>query len=89
MNINLDKIAQLAPEFKKDVASLLELNAKSSYILELDAKIPASQYQFIAENISSAFKSLGLNCIIIPNGIIANIYKLKGGETDDSRTSVE
>ena len=89
MSINLDKITQLAPEVKKDIASLVELNTRSLYLLELDANIPASQYDVIAKNINSAFKSLGLNCIIISNGLITNIYQLKGGESDDSRTSVE
>lgn len=89
MNIEINKIDQLTPEFKKDIASLVELSGKNSYLLELDAKLPASQYKFITENITSAFKSLGLNCIIIPNGVIANIYNLKGGESNDSGTSIK
>lgn len=89
MNIEINKIDQLAPEFKKDIGSLVELSAKNSYLLELDAKVPTSHYKYITENITSAFKSLGLECIIIPNGVIANIYNLKGGEGDDSRTSIK
>ena len=44
---------------------------------------------FISKELSAAFESVGIKCITIPKGLIENIYKLKGGEPDDSRTSIE
>lgn len=89
MIVNISKIDQLTPELKNKISSISTLSSSGIYLLEMDDKLPASQFQFISKELSAAFESVGIKCIIIPKGLIENIYKLKGGEPDDSRTSIE
>lgn len=89
MIIDIEKVDQINPDLKERIKSVSELNTDSIYLLELSDRLSASQFQFIAQNISDTFNSLGLQCIIIPNGVIENVYKLRGGEGDDSRTSTK
>lgn len=89
MIVNIEKLDQINPDLKERIKSVSELNTDSIYLLELSDRLSASQFQFIAQNISDTFNSLGLQCIIIPNDVIENVYKLRGGEGDDSRTSIK
>ena len=89
MIVDIEKLNQVNPEVKEKIKSVSELHTESIYLLELEDKIPATQIRFIADHLSETFDSLGLKCIIIPNGLLKNIYKLKGGEDNDSRTSTE
>lgn len=89
MIVDIEKLDQINPDLKERITSVSELNTDSIYLLELSDRLSAAQFQFIAQNISDTFNSLGLQCIIIPNGVIENVYKLRGGEGDDSRTSTK
>ena len=89
MIVDIEKLDQINPDLKERIKSVSELNTDSIYLLELSDRLSASQFQFIAQKISDTFNSLGLQCIIIPNGVIENVYKLRGGEGDDSRTSTK
>lgn len=89
MIVDIEKLDQINPDLKERIKSVSELNTDSIYLLELSDRLSASQFQFIAQNISDTFNSLGLQCIIIPNGVIENVYKLRGGEGDDSRTGTK
>ena len=89
MIVEMNKIHQLTPELKEKIDSISTLNVNSIYLLELDTNLPASQFHFISKELFSAFESVGLKCITIPKGLVENVYKLKGGEPDDSRTGTE
>lgn len=89
MIVDIEKLDQINPDLKERIKSVSELNTDSIYLLELSDRLSASQFQFIAQNISDTFNSLGLQCIIIPNGVIENVYKLRGGDGNDSRTSTK
>ena len=89
MIVDIEKLDQINPDLKERIKSVSELNTDSIYLLELSDRLSASQFQFIAQNISDTFNSLGLQCIIIPIGVIENVYKLRGGDGNDSRTSTK
>lgn len=89
MIVDINKLDQLNPELKENITSMTELSTLSIYLIEMNDRLPASQFQFISKELSSAFESVGIKCITIPEGLIKNIYKLKGGEPDDSRTGIE
>ena len=89
MIVDIEKLNQINPDLKERITSISELNTASIYLLELSDRLSGAQFQFIAQNISDTFNSLGLQCIIIPNGVIENVYKLRGGDGNDSRTSTK
>lgn len=89
MIVDIERLNQINPEIKEKIKSVSELHTESVYLLELEEKMPATQIRFIADHLSKTFDSLGLKCIIIPNGLLKDIYKLKGGEDNDPRTSTE
>ena len=89
MIVDINKIDHLNPELKQNISEVSTLNSGSVYLLELDRNLPASQFHFISKELSLAFESVRIKCITIPKGLVENVYKLKGGEPDDSRAGIE
>lgn len=89
MIVDINKVDQLNPELKQQISEVSTLTSNSVYLLELAGNMQASQFSFIAKELSSAFESVGIKCITIPKGLVENIYKLTGGEPDDSRAGIE
>lgn len=89
MIVDITKLDQLNPELRQQISEVTTLTSNSVYLLELDGNLQASQFNFISKELSLAFESVGIKCITIPKGLVGNIYKLKGGESDDSRAGIE
>ena len=47
MIVNINKIDQLTPELKDQISSISTLSSSEIYLLEMDDKLPASQFHFI------------------------------------------
>lgn len=86
MRVNIDK---LTPKLREDIKNIASLDKDKVYILELSKNIPAPQWSELAKHIHKIVTSVGLTCIITPEGTLSNIYELTGGDDNDSRASTE